>query len=85
MLNRSNFRALRDDICKTLKGEASIQNFGLLGVELIKSDVNLNLALMCHVTLSAGDVFKGSNNRAFPCAYASPTSNGLLEKLIHFI
>ena len=39
----------RDAICKTIKGEASLQNVCLLGVELIKSDVNLNLAQMCHV------------------------------------
>ena len=39
---------------------------------------------MYPVTLSIGDVFKGSNNRTVPCAYASPASNGLLEKFIHF-
>ena len=48
-----------------------------LSVELIKSDVNLKL-------ISIGDVFKGSNNRTVPCAYASPTSNGFLENLFHF-
>ena len=36
------------------------------------------------VTLSIGDVFKGSNNRTVPCAYASPASDGLLEKFILF-
>ena len=39
---------------------------------------------MYPVTLSIGDVFKGSNNRPFPRAYVSPASNGLLEKLINF-
>ena len=36
---------------------------------------------MYHVTLSIEDVFKESNIRTVPCAYASPTSNELLENL----
>ena len=40
---------------------------------------------MYPVTLSIGDVLKGSNKRTVPCDYASPASNGLLEKFIHFI
>ena len=39
---------------------------------------------MYPVTLSIEDVIRGSNNRTVSCAYASPTSNGLLEKFIHF-
>ena len=39
---------------------------------------------MYPVMLSIEDVFKGSNNRTVPCAYDSPASNGLLEKLFHF-
>ena len=52
--------------------------------EQIKSDVNLKFSLNFPVTLSIGDVFKGSNNRTVQGAYASPASNGLLEKLNHF-
>ena len=52
-----------------------------IGVEQIKSDVNLKFSL----NLSIGDVLKGSNKRTVLCAYASPASNGLLEKFIHFI
>ena len=56
-----------------------------LGVEQTKSqDVNLKFSQNSPVTPSIGDVFKGSNNRTVQCAYASPVSNGLLEKLIHF-
>ena len=57
-----------------------------LGVELIKSDINLKFRqnLMYPVTLPIEEVFKGSNNRTLPCAYATPTSNGLLENLFHF-
>ena len=36
------------------------------------------------VTLSIEDVFKGSNIRTVPCAYDTPSSNGLLENLIDF-
>ena len=39
---------------------------------------------MYPVTLSIGDVLKGSNKRTVPCAYASPASNGLLGKFINF-
>ena len=39
---------------------------------------------MYPVTLSIGDVFKGSKNRIVPCAYASPISDGLLENLFQF-
>ena len=39
---------------------------------------------MYPVMLSIGDVFKGLNNRTVPCVYASPASNRLLEKSIHF-
>ena len=35
-------------------------------------------------TLSIEDVFKESNTRTVPCAYVTPTSNGLLENLIQF-
>ena len=39
---------------------------------------------MYSVTLSIEDVFKGANNRTVPCAYATPTANGLLENVSHF-
>ena len=39
---------------------------------------------MYPVTLSIGDVFKGSNDRPVPRAYVSTASKGLLEKLINF-
>ena len=52
-------------------------------VELIKSDVNLKFREY-PLTLSIEDVFKESNIRTVPCAYATPTSKGLLENLIQF-
>ena len=55
-----------------------------LCVELIKSDVYLNFRLKYPLTLSIQDVFKESNTRSVSCAYAIPTSNGLLENLIQF-
>ena len=56
-----------------------------LGSELIKkSKGNIKFSEMYPVTLSIGDVFKGLNNRNVSCAYACPTSNGLLEILIQF-
>ena len=39
---------------------------------------------MYPVALSIGDAFKGLNNRTVPCAYASPSSNVLLENLNQF-
>ena len=39
---------------------------------------------MYPVTLSIEDVFKGTDVRTIPCAYASPKSNGLLENFIDF-
>ena len=55
-------------------------------VELIKSDVNLKFRLKVSSNVkSMEDVFKESNIRTVPCAYATPTSNGLLENLIQFI
>ena len=51
-------------------------------VELIKSDVNLKFRLKYPLALSIEDVFNESNIRTVPCAYATPTSNGLLENLI---
>ena len=39
---------------------------------------------MYHVTNSIDDVFKGSTVRTVPCAYVTPTSDGLLENLIDF-
>ena len=39
---------------------------------------------MYHLMLSIEDVFKESNIRTVPCAYATPTSIGLLEHLIQF-
>ena len=39
---------------------------------------------MYPVMLSIEDVFKGSNNRTVPCAYASPISDELLENLFQF-
>ena len=53
-------------------------------VKLIKSDVNLKFRLKYPLTLSIEDVFKESNLRTVPCAYATPISNGLLENLIQF-
>ena len=49
--------------------------------ELIKSDVNLKfrLKVSAPLTLSKEDVFKKLNIRTVPCAYATPTSNGLLH------
>ena len=44
-----------------------------LGVGLLKSNVNLKFRR-----------FNGSNNRAVPGSYATPTSNGLLERLFQF-
>ena len=54
-------------------------------VELIKSDVNLKFRLKVSCTLFIEDIVKESNIRTVPCAYATPTSNGLLENLIQFI
>ena len=51
-----------------------------LGVDLIKSEVNLKARLNVSVTLSIEDVFKGT----VPCAYATPTSTGLLKHFIQF-
>ena len=53
-------------------------------VELIKSDVNLKFRLKVSSKLSIEHVLKESNIRTVPCAYATPTSNGLLENLIQF-
>ena len=54
-------------------------------VELIKSDVNLKFRLkVSSNVIYIEDVFKESNIRTVPCAYATPTSNGLLENLIQF-
>ena len=52
-------------------------------VELI-NDVNLKFRLKYPLTLSIEDVFKESNIKTVPCAYATPTSNELLENLIQF-
>ena len=53
-------------------------------VELIKSDVNLKFRLKYLLTLSIENGFKDSNIRPVSSAYATPTSNGLLENLIQF-
>ena len=53
-------------------------------VELIKSDVILKFRLIVSSNLSIVDVFKESNIRTVPCAYATPTSNGLIENLFQF-
>ena len=36
---------------------------------------------MYPITLSIGDVLKGSKNRTVPYAYASPISDGLLGRI----
>ena len=54
-------------------------------VEFIKSDVNLKFRLKYPLTLFLEDVFKESNIRTVPCAYATQISNGLLSNLIQFI
>ena len=62
--------------------ERQIYNTLSIFVELMKFYVNLKFRLKYHLTLSIEDVFKESNVRTVPCAYATPTSNGLLENLI---
>ena len=43
------------------------------------------ISLALFVALNTiGDVFKESNIRTVPCAYATPISNGLVENLIQF-
>ena len=59
---------------KQLK-ESQVYKILSICVDLIKRDVN-------PLTLSTEDVFKVSNIRTVPCAYATHTSNGLLEYLI---
>ena len=46
-------------------------------VELI--NVNLKFRLKASSNVIIEDVFNESNIRTVPCAYATPTSNGLLE------
>ena len=66
----SNERQLKErQVYKTLS----------IWIDLIKSDVNLKFRLKVS---STEDVFKVSNIRTVPCAYATQTSNGLLEFLI---
>ena len=54
-------------------------------VELIKSDINLKFKLkVSSNVIYRIKVFKESNIRTVPCAYATPKSNGLLENLIQY-
>ena len=54
-------------------------------VELIKSDVNLKFRLSVSSNVIYRRRFKKSNIRTVPYAYATQTSNELLENLIPFI
>ena len=54
-------------------------------IELIKSDVNLKFRLNVSSNVIYRRRFRESDIRTVPCAYATPTSNGLLENLIQFI
>ena len=51
-------------------------------VELIKSDVNLKFRLKVSSNIKYRRRFQESNIRTVPCAYVTPTSNGLLENFI---
>ena len=51
-------------------------------VELIKSDVNLKFRLKVFSNVIYRRRFQEVEYRTVPCAYATPTSNGLLENLI---
>ena len=55
-----------------------------LGVEQIERDVSLKFSLNVSCNAIKRRRFKGSNNRTVPCAYVSPATNGLLEKLVNF-
>ena len=65
-----------------LKEERQVYKTLSICVESIKSDVNLKFRLKVSSNVKA--VFKESNIRTVPCAYAIPTSIGLLENLIQF-
>ena len=54
-----------------------------LGVEQIKSDVNLKFSLNVSCNAIHRRRFQRIEDRTVPCAYASPASNGLLKKFIY--